>query len=105
MLFIIVMEFFSVIMTACTRTTLIPTLYVQGDFSVSHLMFIDDLIVFSKANPIATYNHRNFLEHFRRFSRLLVSRSKSSIFFSDFWEYEKQIISAIINIREENLPV
>ena len=82
-LFTIVMKFFSVMITACARTSLIPTPYVRGDFSVSHLMFADDLIVFSKANPIAADNLRSFLEHFRRFSGLAVNWSKSSIFFSN----------------------
>ena len=55
-LFTIVMELFSIMMNQYANSGIIPTPYLRGDCSISHFMFADDLIVFSKASLNVAYN-------------------------------------------------
>ena len=46
----IVMEFFSFMMTKHAQANMIPSPFVKRIVTISYLMFVDDLIVFSKAS-------------------------------------------------------
>ena len=72
-LFAIVMEFFSLMMNQYASANLIPSPFVKRDVIISHLMFADDLIVFSKASTGAAANLRHFLHHFKEFTGLGVN--------------------------------
>ena len=65
-LFAIVMDFFSSMMQRCATFGLISTTFVEGPVAISHIMFADDLIIFSRATPYATYNLK-VLSDFHRF--------------------------------------
>lgn len=58
-LFTIVMEFFSVMMTAYDSSSLIHSPFKRPWISISHLMFTDYLIVFSAATTSVAYQLRN----------------------------------------------
>jgi len=59
-LFAIVMEFFSVMMNQYVAANMIPSPFVKKGVIVSHLMFADDLIVFSKATTGTATNLKRF---------------------------------------------
>lgn len=68
-------------MSKFAPSMLIPTPFVRAGLSISHIMFADDLIVFSKSTPLVAANLCAFLSQFSRFSGLGVNWAKSYIFF------------------------
>lgn len=72
---------------------------------ISHIMFADDLIVFSKGTPLAAANRHALLNHFSWFSGLGVNWAKSSVFFFNCPEEDKCAIFSILNVVERKLPV
>ncbi|XXG79972.1 hypothetical protein AAC387_Pa09g0934 [Persea americana] len=72
-LFAIVMEFFFVMMNQYASTNMIPSPFVKKGVIISHLMFVNELIVFSKATTEATANLKHFLQHYRDFTGLGVN--------------------------------
>lgn len=70
--FAMIMEFFSFLMSQYTSSHLIPTPFHKVDVSISHLMFANDFIAFSKATHFAAGNSKHFLENFRIFSDLAI---------------------------------
>lgn len=103
--FAIVMEFFSIMMVQYAKAKLIPSPFVKRDVTISHLMFVDDLIVFSKASTGATVNLRHFLLHFIKFIGLGVNWLKSAIFFTKCKEDDRTAISSILNVPQAQFPV
>ncbi|XXG82786.1 hypothetical protein AAC387_Pa10g0677 [Persea americana] len=85
-LFAIVMEFFSVMMHQYASTNMIPSPFVKKDVFISHFMFADDLVVFSKATMGAAATLKHFLQHFRDFTGLGVNWLKSVIFYANCHE-------------------
>lgn len=104
-LFTIVMEFFSLMMDRYAASHMIPSPFVKGNIIVSHLMFADYLIVFSKASPSAAANLKHFLENFKIFTGLGVNWSKSALFFANCSQEEEMAISSILNILPAKLPI
>ena len=84
---------------------LIPSPFVKGNITISHLMFADDLIVFCEVSPSAVENLKHFLENFKRFTGLGVNWSKSALFFSNCWPDEEVAISSILNMPTAKLPI
>lgn len=80
-LFTIVMEFFSIMMDKYAASHMIASPFVKGNITISHLMFADDLIIFSKASHFKAANLKHFLDHFKNFTGLGVNWSKSALFF------------------------
>lgn len=99
------MEFFSIMMSKYASSLMIPTPFVRNDFSIFHLMFADNLIVFSKSTALTATNLQAFLTHFHRFCVIGVNWAKSSIFFSNCPNDYKQMILSMLNMGEGNLPV
>ena len=86
-------------------THMIPSPFVKKDVIISHLMFADDLIVFSKATMGAAATLKHFLQHFRDFTGLGVNWLKSVIFYANCPEEAQTAISSILNIQRGNLPI
>lgn len=59
------MDFFLAMMNQCASSDLIPSPFVKPGITVSHLLFADDVMVYSKASPIATFHLKSVLVHFR----------------------------------------
>ena len=75
--FAVVMEFFSVMMSQYASSSLIPSPFGKNGLHISHIMFADDLIVFSKASTVAVANFKHFLDHhFKEFTWLGVNWTK-----------------------------
>ena len=103
-LFAIVMEFFSVMMSQYASSSLIPSPFGKSGLHISHIMFADDLIIFSKVSTVAAANLKHFLDHFKEFTRLGVNWTKSAIFFADCMTDEQMAISSLLNVPNA-LPI
>jgi len=104
-LFAIVMEFFSVMMNHYASTNMIPSPFVKKGVIISHLMFANYLIVFSKATIGAAANLKHFLQHFRDFIGLGVNWLKSAIFYANCHEEDQTAISSILAIQRGTHPI
>lgn len=69
-LFAIVMEFFSAVLTECEKNGLMPTPFVKGELAVSHLLFVDDVLIFGSASVEATGHLKRLLRDFNCHSGL-----------------------------------
>lgn len=65
---------------------LLDTYKVKEDTSVSHLMYADDILLFSEADPKSLLSIKEILAQFSAFSNLEVNAQKSSIAFSKICE-------------------
>lgn len=74
------MESFSALMSKYVVSILIHSPYTINDISILHIMFMDDLIVFSKCTSITAANLRAFFYHFANFSTLEVNWAKCFVF-------------------------
>lgn len=52
---------------------LIPTPYTKWSLEISHLIFTDDVMNFTKATTLIARNLKRFLDHFGKFSWLKVN--------------------------------
>lgn len=62
------------------------TYLVNGATSISHLMYADDILIFSKANPKSLSSIKKILKEFTQFSGLEVNTQKRSATFSKVCE-------------------
>lgn len=103
-LFTIVMEFFSAVLT-CANSMLVSTPFRKRDFSVSHLLFADDVITFSPSTPLVARNLKAFLDNFYKFSGPSISWQKNTMFFSNCEQSDMEAISTILGVEAGQLPI
>lgn len=103
-LFCIIMEHFSTLLNECALNGLIPTPFNKRNLHVSHLLFADDVLIYSKASILVVGNLKMFLADFGRFSRLVVNGRKSSILFSNCDENLKESVSSVVQFGKMTLP-
>ncbi|KAL9684714.1 hypothetical protein QQ045_022155 [Rhodiola kirilowii] len=72
--------------------------------SQTHLIFADDVIIFSKANLGSLNLVRDVLRTFYEWSGLTVNVGKSAIYFEGSSEPEKNLMASIVNFQKERLP-
>ena len=102
-LFVIVMEFWSI----CTEMSLTSGRYApirRNSYNfITHLLFADDKLVFSRANKSALTEIKNMLEKFGHYTGLTVNQNKSTIFFSKSCLNQEELRS-IIGFVEGSFP-
>ena len=82
-LFILCMDFLGqFIEEKCSAKLWKPIKVSQRGPSVSYLMFVDDLVLFAKADNVNCYAIRDVLDEFCKMSGQTVSEAKSRVFFS-----------------------
>ncbi|XP_074296285.1 uncharacterized protein LOC141626279 [Silene latifolia] len=72
---------------------------------LTHLIFADDLMIFSRGDLPSVSPCVQTLEHFGRISRLKANSEKTSIFFGGVHEQVKQAILAYTNFQQEEFPI
>lgn len=82
----------------------LDTYVVNGSVSISHLIYVDDVLIFSKANPKSLGTIKRILESFTKFSGLEVNQEKSSTTYSMACSND-QIIHSILNFPFKTLPI
>lgn len=73
----------------------INTYQINGGKSISHLIYADDILIFSKVNPKALQSIKRILDIFSNFSGLEINKEKSSVHYSkvvDSFPYIQEII-------------
>lgn len=80
----------------CVQTGLIPTPYSVDNLRISHLLYADDLMLFSNASVQVAGNIKKFLHHFCQFTGLQVNNDKSNIFFANCDEEIKGDIATVL---------
>lgn len=74
-----------------------------GDVNISHMIFADDLMIFSEAKPSDAAGIRQVLDDFATYAGLDLNVAKSQIFFSK--NCDRMDISSILGVEEQSLPV
>lgn len=75
-----------------------------GTRAISHMIFIDDLLIFTKANGRSLHTIKHILEKYATFSRLQTNPSKSSIYFFVVVQ-NKEELELILNYPIKKLPL
>lgn len=73
--------------------------------SITHLAFVDDLLLFTRGDPYSTSILADTLEEFANTSGLKINRAKSQIFLSGVRPYEQQQIMEYFEFPLGVLPV
>lgn len=82
-LFILCMEFLEhLIEEKCSEKSWIPVKSSKSGLTISHLFFVDDLVLFAEADHINCSTIRDVLDEFCIQSGQALSDSKSGVFFS-----------------------
>ncbi|CAM8945159.1 unnamed protein product [Rhodiola kirilowii] len=84
----------------------------QGTFSIIqcaricmiHLLFTEDVIIFSKANPDSLSKVKDTLRTFHKCSGLKVNVDKSANYFGGCSELEENMLASIVNFQKGQLP-
>lgn len=80
------------------------TYVVNGVVSISHLIYVDDVLIFSKANTKSLRTIKRILESLSKFSGLKVNQEKSSTTYSKICAND-QTIHSILNFTVKTLPI
>ncbi|CAA7041572.1 unnamed protein product [Microthlaspi erraticum] len=103
-LFIMVMEALSCMLDKATREESF-TLHPQCESPlITHLLFADDLLVFSDGSSSSMAGISEVLRVFKSYSGLDMNAAKSEIFFSGYTEAEVASLSSQVGIKAGNFP-
>ncbi|GJY23868.1 RNA-directed DNA polymerase, eukaryota, reverse transcriptase zinc-binding domain protein [Tanacetum coccineum] len=105
-LFTMVMEFFTLIMERNVETT--PEFnYHFGcrRLEVTHICFVDDLLVFCHDDPSSVRLIKSSLEEFGSHSGLVPNFSKSTVFFGSINNEDQQCLLDILPFQKGSLPM
>ena len=98
------MEFFSAGIFACVANGMIPSPFRKESSLISHLIFADDVVIFTKANTISAGNNKRFLEDFKFHTGLGINCEKSTVLFSNCDDRSKSIITTTLNFKQGEMP-
>ncbi|KAL9662864.1 hypothetical protein QQ045_027699 [Rhodiola kirilowii] len=103
-LFTLVMEVFSRILGHTRQSNDFSFHPKCAGISLSHLMFADDIIIFSKADMGSLMKIKEALALFHSWSGLEVNGNKSAIYFEGCGEEDKGVLSMEVGINGGQLP-
>ncbi|KAL9679552.1 hypothetical protein QQ045_017417 [Rhodiola kirilowii] len=75
-----------------------------GRTNLNHLMFADDVIIFSKASPSSLTKIREALDMFKSWSGLIISNDKSAVYFGGCSESEEILLPSLACCKRGTLP-
>jgi hypothetical protein len=104
-LFLLAVEGLSCLLKSRSESSTLQELQVAPTApEVNHLLFVDDSLLFIKANGESAREARDTLDAYCRASGQWINLDKSSIFFSKRCpEMIKQHLKAILNVQNESL--
>ena len=72
---------------------------------ITHLSFVDDLFLFSDADPYSVQILKDALDEFGRCSGLWLNRDKSTLYFGNVAPENRSLIQSILEFNVAFLPV
>ncbi|XP_077225232.1 uncharacterized protein LOC143859080 [Tasmannia lanceolata] len=105
LLFSLCMEMFSISINEAITNSEVSTPFSQGEISISHLLFADDMLVFAEATPQSALGVKRCIQRFNHCSELEVNINKSEIFFTEKAKQVSTSISSILSIPEGQFPI
>ncbi|KAL9664729.1 hypothetical protein QQ045_020136 [Rhodiola kirilowii] len=103
-LFTLVMEVLSRLLVNLKRSGSFSFHPKCGRNNLNHLMFADDVIIFSKACPSSLLKIKEALNSFKEWSGLNISEEKSAIYFGGCSEDEENLLASLANFQKGQLP-
>ncbi|KAL9686472.1 hypothetical protein QQ045_023932 [Rhodiola kirilowii] len=103
-LFTLVMEVLSRILGQCRQSNEFVFHPKCARISLSHLMFADDIIIFSKADLGSLMKIKEALSLFHSWSGLEVNGNKSAIYFGGCGDEDQAMFSMAVGINSGQLP-
>jgi hypothetical protein len=91
-LFLLVVEGLSRVVTTCKREGYIKGLDMGNSLSLSHLLFLDDVILFGLVLVIEVVKYKDMLEIYYKDTSNEVNIHKSSIIFNGLGKNQKDIV-------------
>lgn len=74
--------------------------------SISHLLFVDDVIIFRQANHSTIKADEDVLHQFTRYTGMQINHSKSSVVYSKSCSMElREILENLIQISAKDFPI
>lgn len=102
-LFCVAMEFFSILMHRAAYVDKIKPIYAQ-ETGISHLIYADDLMIFTKATAGNATTINDILEQLKNYAGLDINLLKSKVYFSKGAKDTTNILN-ILGMKEGKLPV
>jgi hypothetical protein len=72
---------------------------IGTSFYISHLLFVDDILIFCDGNFIFLNTLKEFLQIFYKSTRMIINKDKSSLFVWGLLDIEKKSISQLLDIQ------
>ncbi|XP_077222163.1 uncharacterized protein LOC143856007 [Tasmannia lanceolata] len=105
LLFCVCMEMLSVIIDEAASFNQIITPFSKGSLSITHLLFVDDVLLFAEASVLSAKGINDCFNRFMKCSGLEVNLNKSEVFFSEGDSRYKGAIKDTLSIPQGSLPI
>lgn len=102
-LFVIAMEGLSAMLNHAKANKRISVPIVGNDISVSHILYTDDLLIFSRSNSKEAAEIKSIMEEFATYSGLKMNPEKSQLFLNS--KCNEHCLEKILNITKHDLPI
>ncbi|XP_077219707.1 uncharacterized protein LOC143853893 [Tasmannia lanceolata] len=99
------MEMLSLIIEKALLKNHIGTPFRQGNISITHLLFADDLMLFLNGDLSSAKGILSCLKNFSKITGLEANLDKSEVFFSGTDSRTKRSILEVLKIREARMPI
>lgn len=103
-LFVICMEVLTQLLNEAAASGAIQYHSQCAQISLTHLCFVDDLLVFAEASSSSIQGIKS-VNSFYRMSGLQVSYNKSEVFFSEIQAPAQEQLASMLDLKISNLPV
>lgn len=77
---------------------------IEGAQSISHLIFVDDVLIFTKANKKSLETLRSILKSFSSYSGLNINQQTNASYFLKSVQ-SRQDLPSILNFPSKELPI
>ncbi|XP_019106135.1 uncharacterized protein LOC109135475 [Beta vulgaris subsp. vulgaris] len=104
MLFVIAMEYFSRLMKKMQKKTQFEFHYRCSELKLSHLIFVDDLMLFCKGVPQSAIMIKRVLKIFSVTSGLCASAEKTAVYFGNVKEEIQMRILQVTGFQKGQFP-
>ena len=105
LLFILIIEILSVLIQNAQQRGVITGVKVTSSLYLTHLLFVDDVILFGEETIVEWQHYKQILDMFCSLTAMQFSGDKSSFLFNVIYDITKENIAAILPYKMEPLLV